>query len=150
MNDTEYMALALKEAEKAESENEIPIGAVLVYHDMVIAADHNRKESSNDPTAHAEISVIRKAAEILGTWRLTGTCLYVTIEPCPMCAGALLNARVSKLVYGSPNPQYGAIRSVYKVISALNHTLEIKEGVLEKECKEIVNHFFNSRRHVQT
>lgn len=150
MNDMDYMALALKEAKKAEIEKEIPIGAVLVYHDMVIASDHNRKESSSDPTAHAEVLVLRKAAEILGTWRLTGSCLYVTIEPCPMCAGALLNARVSRLVYGAPNAQYGAIRSRYEVTSALNHTLEIKEGVLEKECKTIVDHFFNSKRQIET
>ena len=95
MTDREYMLLALKEAEKAADEGEIPIGAVLVYKDLIIAAGHNEKEKAKDPTAHAEITAIRKGAAFLKRWRLTGASLYVTIEPCPMCAGALLNARVS-------------------------------------------------------
>ena len=102
MTDTEYMMLALEEARKAEAEGEIPIGALVVYRDLIIAAAHNEKEGTHDPTAHAEITVLRNAARFLGTWRLTGASLYVTIEPCPMCAGALLNARVTRLIYGSP------------------------------------------------
>lgn len=111
MTDTEYMMLALEEARKAKAEGEIPIGALVVYRDLIIAAAHNEKEGTHDPTAHAEITALRKAARFLGTWRLTGASLYVTIEPCPMCAGALLNARVTRLIYGSPNPQYGAVDS---------------------------------------
>lgn len=108
MTDTEYMKLAIEEAKKAEAEGEIPIGALVVYKDLIIATAHNEKEHTNDPTAHAEITALRKAARFLGTWRLTGASLYVTIEPCPMCAGALLNARVTRLIYGAPQ---SAVRS---------------------------------------
>lgn len=148
MTDSEYMGLALEEARKAMDEGEIPIGAVLVYKDMVIATGHNRKEGDHDPTAHAEIMAIRKAAAFLGTWRLTGVSLYVTIEPCPMCAGALLNARISRLIYGSPNPQYGAIESRFHITGAgvLNHTMEITSGIRQEECQALVDTFFAGRR----
>lgn len=148
MTDTEYMKLAIEEAKKAEAEGEIPIGALVVYKDLIIATAHNEKEHTNDPTAHAEITVLRKAARFLGTWRLTGASLYVTIEPCPMCAGALLNARVSRLVYGSPNPQYGAVDSHFHLTSsnALSHTVEVTSGILEKECQALVDTFFRNRR----
>lgn len=148
MTDTEYMELALEEAEKAAAEGEIPIGAVLVYRDLIIASGHNCKERDQDPTAHAEILVIRKAARFLKTWRLTDACLYVTIEPCPMCAGALLNARISRLVYGSPNPQYGAIDSRFHLVSSsvLNHCIEVKSGVLQEECQALLDDFFSHRR----
>ena len=142
------MGLALEEARKAMEEGEIPIGAVLVYKDMVIATGHNRKEGDHDPTAHAEIMAIRKAAAFLGTWRLTGVSLYVTIEPCPMCAGALLNARISRLIYGSPNPQYGAIESRFHITGegVLNHTMEITSGIRQKECQALVDTFFARSR----
>ena len=148
MTDSEYMQFALKEAQKAAEEGEIPIGAVLVYRDMVIAAGHNRKETDRDPTAHAEVLVLREGAHILGRWRLTGASLYVTIEPCPMCAGALLNARISRLVYGSPNPQYGAIESRFHITGegVLNHTMEITSGICRKECQQLVDSFFNRKR----
>ena len=148
MTDTEYMMLALEEARKAEEEGEIPIGALVVYRDLIIAAAHNEKEGTHDPTAHAEITVLRKAARFLGTWRLTGASLYVTIEPCPMCAGALLNARVTRLIYGSPNPQYGAVDSRFHLTSsfALNHTVEVTSGILQKECQALVDEFFRRRR----
>ena len=134
MTDTEYMMLALEEARKAEAEGEIPIGALVVYRDLIIAA--------------AEITALRIAARFLGTWRLTGASLYVTIEPCPMCAGALLNARVTRLIYGSPNPQYGAVDSRFHLTSsfALNHTVEVTSGILQKECQALVDEFFRRRR----
>lgn len=148
MNDQDYMKLALMEAEKAARENEIPIGAVLVWDDMVIAANHNRKEQYNDPTAHAELLVLREGAEFLGLWRLTKAVLYVTIEPCPMCAGGLLNARIKRLVYGSGNKQYGAIQSRFHIHEAdvLNHHIEIATGILADECQNIINHFFHEKR----
>ena len=148
MTDREYMLLALKEAEKAADEGEIPIGAVLVYKDLIIAAGHNEKEETKDPTAHAEMTAIRNGAAFLERWRLTGASLYVTIEPCPMCAGALLNARISRLVYGSPNPQYGAIDSRFHLVSSsvLNHSIEVKSGVLQEECQALLDDFFSHRR----
>ena len=143
MTDTEYMMLALEEARKAEAEGEIPIGALVVYRDLIIAAAHNEKEGTHDPTAQAEMT-----ARFLGTWRLTGASLYVTIEPCPMCAGALLNARVTRLIYGSPNPQYGAVDSRFHLTSsfALNHTVEVTSGILQKECQALVDELFRRGR----
>lgn len=148
MTESEYMLFALEEAQKAKEEGEIPIGAILVYKDMVIAAGHNRKETEKDPTAHAEILALRKGARILGRWRLTGASLYVTIEPCPMCAGALLNARISRLVYGAANPQYGAIESRFRITGegVLNHTMEITSGIRQKECQALMDSFFARKR----
>jgi tRNA(adenine34) deaminase len=148
MTDSEYMLFALEEAQKAKEEGEIPIGAILVYKDMVIAAGHNRKETAKDPTAHAEILVLRKGARILGRWRLTGASLYVTIEPCPMCAGALLNARISRLIYGASNPQYGAIESRFHITGegVLNHTMEITSGIRQEECQALMDSFFARKR----
>ena len=148
MNHYDYMSLAMQEAKKALTSREIPIGAIIVLHDSVIAAAHNQCENRSDPTAHAEILAIKKASAILGNWRLTGCSLYVTIEPCPMCAGALLNARVTRLIYGSPNPQYGAVDSRFHLTSsfALNHTVEVTSGILQKECQALVDEFFRRRR----
>ncbi len=148
MTDTEYMRLALAEARKAYDEGEIPIGAVLVWKDTIIAAGHNRREATFDPTSHAEIEVIREASQFLSRWRLTDCRLYVTIEPCPMCSGAIMAARVGQLIYGAANPLYGGIHSRFQIgeSGVLNHTLEIKSGVLEKECREIMDDFFTSHR----
>ncbi len=148
MTDTEYMRLALAEARKAYDEGEIPIGAVLVWRDTIIAAGHNRREATFDPTSHAEIEVIREASQFLSRWRLTDCRLYVTIEPCPMCSGAIMAARVGQLIYGAANPLYGGIHSRFQIgeSGVLNHTLEIKSGVLEKECREIMDDFFISHR----
>ena len=142
------MGLALAEAGQAASEGEVPIGAVLVFAGEVISRAHNRRETDKDATAHAEMLVIRDACRKLGRWRLTGATLYVTIEPCPMCAGALLNARVTRLIYGSPNPQYGAVDSRFHLTSsfALNHTVEVTSGILQKECQALVDEFFRRRR----
>jgi len=148
MTDNQYMQLALEEAKKALSENEIPIGAVLVCQNTVIAMGHNRRETTFDPTSHAEIEVIRAASQFLSRWRLTDCVLYVTIEPCPMCAGAIMNARIGKLVYGAPNKLYGAIDSKFHIgeTGVANHSLEIKSGVLASECQALMDTFFSSHR----
>ncbi len=148
MRDEEYMLLALAEARKAFEEGEIPIGAVLVHRDMVIAAGHNRREATFDPTDHAEIEVIRTASRFLSRWRLTDCRLYVTIEPCPMCSGAIMAARIGHLIYGAANPLYGGIDSKFQIAESgvLNHTIEVRRGVLEEACQEIMDDFFSSRR----
>lgn len=148
MNDIFYMQTALQEAKKALQENEIPIGAVMVYKDVIIALGHNQKESTNDPTAHAEIAVIKKAAKFLKRWRLTGCTLYVTMEPCPMCAGAILNARIDRVVFGSFNKQYGAVISNHRLLELgdLNHKTSVTYGVLNTECTDLLDEFFCNRR----
>ena len=148
MTDNQYMQLALEEAKKALSENEIPIGAVLVCQNTVIAMGHNRRETTFDPTSHAEIEVIREASQFLSRWRLTDCVLYVTIEPCPMCAGAIMNARIGKLVYGAPNKLYGGIDSKFHIgeTGVANHSLEIKSGVLASDCQALMDTFFSSHR----
>ena len=150
MTDNQYMQLALEEAKKALSENEIPIGAVLVCQNTVIAMGHNRRETTFDPTSHAEIEVIREASQFLSRWRLTDCVLYVTIEPCPMCAGAMMNARIGKLVYGAPNKLYGGIDSKFHIgeTGVANHSLEIKSGVLASECQALMDTFFSSHRDI--
>ncbi len=143
MNDHEYMALAIKEAEKSLNLGEVPVGAVIVYEDTVIAAGHNLCESTKDPTDHAEIIVIKKASKVLKNWRLTGCTLYVTIEPCPMCAGAIINARIPRVVYGSPNLQNGGIDSKFHIAeSTLNHTVSITRNIQSDECKKLMDLFF--------
>ncbi|MGA3083285.1 MAG: tRNA adenosine(34) deaminase TadA [Thermodesulfobacteriota bacterium] len=145
----EFMTLALKEAEKALQEDEVPIGAVLVSSGgKVIAADHNRTRQNNDPTAHAEILVLRKAARVLNNFRLPGTMLYVTIEPCLMCAGAVIQARVDQVVFGTADPKGGALGSIYDVSKdgRLNHRFEVISGVLETDCRELIQKFFEVRR----
>lgn len=136
MTDTEYMQIALDEAQKAYHEGEIPIGAVLVYKDIILAADHNRCEATFDPTSHAEVNVIRAASHFLSKWRLTDTRLYVTIEPCPMCAGAIMNARIPHLIYGAANPLYGGIDSCFHIGEGMaNHTLDITSGILKRSVR---------------
>lgn len=144
------MRLALKEAETAFSENEVPVGAVLVLDGKVIASAHNRKEFENDPTAHAELIVIRKGAAEIDNWRLTGSTLYVTKEPCVMCAGAMVNARLSRLVYGCSDSRYGAVASKYQIASdtRLNHRIDLLSGILEYECSDILKKFFKMRRQI--
>jgi len=144
MDDTKYMNLAIKEGLKGLSAGEVPIGAVLTLDDFVIAIGHNTKETMNDPSGHAEIQVIKSASKFLSRWRLTGCTLYVTIEPCPMCAGAIMGSRISRLVYGTPNMQYGGINSIFQIgqSQALNHNLSITAGVRFNECKELMDKFF--------
>lgn len=145
MTDEEYMILAINEAEKAFDKGEIPIGAVVTYKGAIIATAHNKREHTTDPTSHAEIVALRKAAQMLERWRLTGCTLYVTIEPCPMCAGAILNARIDRIVYGASDRKYGAIKSVFHLCDTdvLNHHVEVKDGVLSERCKQLMDSFFS-------
>ena len=148
MNDNDYMGLALDEARKAYDLGEIPIGAVLVMDGQVVAKGHNMREIWHDATAHAEIIVIREACRSLKRWRLTGATLYVTIEPCPMCAGALVMSRIDRLVYGSSDYKAGAVESIFNIVQndALNHSMVVASGVRSDECAEIMRDFFRSRR----
>lgn len=147
-DDNYYMGLALAEAQKAFAIGEIPIGAVLVIGDEIIAAAHNRRETWHDATAHAEIIAIREACQKLRRWRLTGATLYVTIEPCPMCAGGLVNSRIDRLVYGGADYKAGAVESIFNVVqnNALNHRLAVTAGVRADECAALMKEFFRNRR----
>jgi tRNA(adenine34) deaminase len=147
-NDKAFMRLALEEARKAQEEGEVPVGAVVVHKGEVIARGFNRRESWQDPTAHAELIAVRRAAEYLGSWRLIDCTVYVTLEPCPMCAGMLVNARVPRLVYGARDLKAGAIRSLYALGEdpRLNHRMEVTTGCLDTECGEILTKFFDSIR----
>lgn len=142
------MRLALAEAEKAAACGEAPVGAVLVVADEVISSAHNMRETWQDPTAHAESIVLREASTRLGRWRLQEATLYVTLEPCLMCAGALVLARVDRLVYGCRDPKAGALGSVYDVVrdGRLNHVYRITPGVLETECRQVLSGFFEKLR----
>ena len=148
MNDNDYMGLALDEARKAYDLGEIPIGAVLVMDGQVVAKGHNMREIWHDATAHAEMIIIREACQKLKRWRLTGATLYVTIEPCPMCAGALVMSRIDRLVYGSSDYKAGAVESIFNIVQndALNHSMVVASGVRSDECAEIMRDFFRSRR----
>lgn len=142
------MRLALDEAADAERLGEVPIGAVVVLGEKVIGRGHNRVITEQDPTAHAEIVALRDAARFLNNYRLVGTTLYVTIEPCPMCAGALLNARVARLVYGAADPRAGAVTTLFQLCTdpRLTHRLQVQAGVLEAECREMIQSFFQRKR----
>ncbi|HHW91712.1 MAG TPA: nucleoside deaminase [Firmicutes bacterium] len=144
----EFMREALAEARKALALEEVPIGAVLVRDGCIIGRGHNLRETEGDPTAHAEIIALREAARALGVWRLSDTTMYVTIEPCPMCAGALVMARVGHLVYGSPDPKGGGVDSLYNIgrNGRLNHTFTVTGGVLEGECAQLLRDFFRRLR----
>jgi tRNA(adenine34) deaminase len=147
--DERWMALALAEARLAVSEREVPIGAVLVDgQGEVIGADHNRREQLADATAHAEMLVIAAAGRARGDWRLPDTTLYVTLEPCPMCAGAAVNARIGAIVYGTADPRAGAAWSLYNIPqdARLNHRCEIRQGVLADEAAELLSAFFRDQR----
>jgi tRNA(adenine34) deaminase len=146
--DEKFMVLALEQAEEAARCGEVPIGAVLVRDGNVLAADRNRREALKDATAHAEILVIRRAGELLGGWRLSNCTLYVTLEPCPMCAGAMVQARIDRLVFGATDPKGGAAGTLYDIVRdrRLNHRLEVTGGVLESECAALLQKFFRERR----
>jgi tRNA(adenine34) deaminase len=142
-----FMRLALAEAERARGQDEVPIGAVVVHEGRVVGAGFNQPISAADPTAHAEIVALRAAASALANYRLPGTTLYVTVEPCLMCVGALVNARVERLVYGTAEPKFGAVRSLLDVSQlANNHRFDVVTGVLEAECRELMVAFFRDRR----
>lgn len=142
------MGFALAEARAALAHDDVPIGAVVVRNGEVIARRHNERELAGDPTAHAEILTLRDAAEIVGHWRLNDCTLYVTLEPCVMCAGALVNARIGRIVYGATDPKAGAIESLYRVCAdeRLNHRPPTVSGVLADECAQLLKDFFAARR----
>jgi tRNA(adenine34) deaminase len=146
--DIEVMQIALEEARAAAAAGEVPVGAVLVREGEVIARGGNRTIRGCDPTAHAEMVVLREGARVLGNYRLTGTALYVTIEPCSMCAGAIIQARVPRVIYGCDDPKGGAVRSCFEVLShpRLNHQVEVMSGVLAEECAAVIQKFFAERR----
>lgn len=151
-DDSHFMELALQQARLAPLIGEVPIGAVLVSDNRVIAAAHNYREISQDPTAHAEIIIIRKAAEQLKTWRLTNTTLYVTLEPCPMCAGAIVQARITRLVFGAWDPKAGACGSILDIPSEprFNHRVQVTGGLCEKESRELLQEFFRTKRGISS
>ncbi len=142
------MGLALREARLAPGHGDVPIGAVVVIDGKVVAARHNERELTGDPTAHAEILALRDAAAATGSWRLEGATLYVTLEPCPMCAGACLNSRVTRLVFATPDPKAGATGSLYNLGSdpRLNHEFEVVAGPGAEESAQLLTQFFRSRR----
>ena len=146
--DERWMLSALAEAGRGAELGEVPVGAVAVAGGSAIAADHNRRESLSDPTAHAEMLVITEAASAVGSWRLDGVTLYVTLEPCAMCAGAIVLARIDRLVYGARDPKAGACGSVLDVIGCgeLNHRVEVTGGVLAEECGRVLSEFFAALR----
>ena len=149
MNEYEvYMLEALKEAELAAQEDEVPIGCVIVKNKQIIARAHNQRDKSNNPLGHAETLAIKKASEVLNDWQLVGTELYVTIEPCLMCAGAIIQSRIGKVIYGAPDLKGGAFGSSLNVLDAknINHRPEVVGGILEKECTEIIKSYFKSKR----
>ncbi|HET9848168.1 MAG TPA: tRNA adenosine(34) deaminase TadA [Candidatus Dormibacteraeota bacterium] len=147
-DDAHYMERALAQARQAAAVGEVPVGAVLVRDGSVLAEAHNLIESTPDATAHAEMLVLREAARQLQSWRLEGVTLYVTLEPCPMCAGALLLARIERLVYAAPDPKKGAVDSVYDVLRhpANNHRIEVSSGLLSEPAGQLLRNFFGARR----
>jgi tRNA(adenine34) deaminase len=148
MDDKKFMKIALEEAKTAGAMGEIPIGAVLVVSGEIIAKGHNMRETWQDATAHAEVVVIQAACKKLKRWRLTEATLYVTIEPCPMCAGAIIMSRIDRLVYGAHDSRAGACESLFNVVNnpALNHQVKVTAGILEQECGKIVKDFMQEKR----
>ena len=143
-----HMRAALALADQAASEGEVPVGALIVHEGRVVGEGYNRREQLNDPTAHAEMLAITQAAATLDSWRLEGCTLYVTLEPCPMCAGAIVQARVPTVVYGTDDAKAGACRSLYEITSdpRLNHRCQVTAGVLQAECRGVLQSFFRARR----
>ncbi|MBI5190975.1 MAG: nucleoside deaminase [Nitrospirae bacterium] len=148
MTDREFMELAIAEARAALPAGDVPVGALVVVGGEVVALAHNRREADNDPTAHAEVLAIREAAGRLGRWRLDDATVYITKEPCVMCAGALMSARVKRVVYGAHDPKFGAAWSVFNILDddRLNHRAEVSAGVMTEECLALLREFFEGRR----
>jgi len=142
------MALAIEQARLALENGDVPVGAVVAVGGDVVASAYNRREADNDPTAHAEVLALREAGRVLGSWRLSEATVYITKEPCVMCAGALMSARVARVVYGAQDPKYGAAWSVFNILQddRLNHRTEVTAGVLAEDCMGILRDFFESRR----
>ena len=147
-NYTKYMLEALKEAELAKLEDEVPIGCVIVKDNQIIARAHNQREITNNPLGHAETLAIKKASEVLNDWQLVDCDLYVTIEPCIMCGGAIIQSRIRKVIYGAPDLKGGAFGSSINILDAqnINHRPEIVKGILEEECTKIIKDYFKSKR----
>jgi tRNA(adenine34) deaminase len=147
-NDFQFMLAALDEARAAAARNEVPVGAVVVVEGRIVARAGNRTISDNDPCAHAEIIALREAAKTIGNYRLAGASLYVTIEPCAMCAGAMIQARIDRVVYGADDPKAGAVHSVFSILDSrrVNHHVEVTSGVLSAEAIVILQKFFAARR----
>ncbi len=143
-----FMRQAIAEAQRALAENEVPIGAVIVHRDRIIASAHNQREQLRDPTAHAEMIAITQAAASLGDWRLEDCTLYVTLEPCPMCAGAIVQARIPQVVYGASDPKAGGVRTLYQLLEddRLNHRAEVVAGILAQPCGDMLTSFFREQR----
>lgn len=148
MTHSDYMHIAIEEAKVAAEQGEIPVGAVLVCNGEVVAKAHNQREGTCDATAHAEILAIREACAKLRNWRLTGTVLYVTLEPCPMCAGAIVNARIGQVVYGAADIQAGGVDSIFNITTHANlpHQVRILSGICEEECRRLLQSFLQQRR----
>jgi len=146
--DDNYMKIAIEQSQIAEENGDVPIGAVIVYEKQIIGKAYNQREQLQDPTAHAEIIALTQAAAFIESWRLHGCTMYVTLEPCPMCAGALVLARIDRLVYGCDDPKTGAVKSLYNIVNdeRLNHTINVTSGVLAEECSSFLQHFFRRRR----
>jgi tRNA(adenine34) deaminase len=152
IGDRHFIGIALEEAEMGYKRGEVPVGAVITLGGDILAKAHNSSILMEDPTAHAEIMAIRRAGARVGNYRLLGTTLYVTIEPCIMCAGAIIQARISRVVFGAPDPKNGAVTSLYNVFDdkRLNHSVEVTGGVLKKKCGEILSRFFQEKRVMST
>jgi len=152
MSDIHFMLEALQEARKAFEKEEVPVGAVIVKDGEIIARGHNLRESLQDPTAHAEMLAIRAAAASSGRWRLSDCTIYVTLEPCAMCAGAMVLARLQRLVYSADDPKAGAVNSLMNLVSdsRLNHQIEVKSGVMARECGNLLREFFSRKRNKLT
>jgi tRNA(adenine34) deaminase len=148
MSDSKYMARALELAREAQRAGEVPVGAVIVKDDAIVGEGSNRPISTNDPTAHAEIVAMRAAAQKLNTYRLLDTTLYVTLEPCPMCAGAMVHARVKRLVYAATDPRAGAAGTIFNIVQhpSLNHRIDCEAGLMGEECGAMLRAFFQGRR----
>ena len=146
--DERFMRVAIEAAKIAEDNGDVPIGAVIVYKNQIIGKAYNQREQLADPTAHAEIIALTQAAAALESWRLNGCTMYVTLEPCPMCAGALVLSRMDRLVYGCDDPKAGACKSLYNIVQdkRLNHTIEVTSGVLAEQCGQQLQEFFAKRR----
>jgi len=146
--DNDFMKLAIQQAYIAEENGDVPIGSVIVYKNQIIGKAYNQREQLKDPTAHAEIIALTQAAAFMENWHLNGCTIYVTLEPCPMCAGALVLSRMDRLVYGCDDPKTGACKSLYNIVQdeRLNHRLEVTSGVLADECSKLLQDFFQKRR----
>jgi tRNA(adenine34) deaminase len=147
-NDYDFMRIALEEAQAAYSAGEVPVGAVLVHDGHILAQAHNLPITMNDPSAHAELLALRQAGQKLGNYRLVGAELYATLEPCIMCAGAIVQARLTRVIFGARDPKCGAVASLYNILTdeRLNHQVEVTEGILQEECGEIMSRFFRQKR----